>query len=286
MSTRARVTSFGRTFAGEVQDKEITFIAASLAYYAFVSLIPLILLLLVAVSVIGGQELADEIAAIAGGVFSPSGKGIVSDAISNQTGAVGATVVSLLALLWSALKVFRGLDTAFSRAYGRKASGIVTQLKNGLVTLGAVVVGVLITVGIGAVVALWPVNVTVAGVSTVAVLGTLATLCGLSLTLLPLYYFLPGGHVTVREALPGAMFAAIGWTILQIVFRFYTAWAGNYEAYGVLGAALLLVTLLYFAGMVILLGVVMNAVLSGELSEVNEGSTDELAAQLKTGRQT
>ncbi len=285
MSTSARVTSFGRTFVGEVQEKEITFIAASLAYYAFVSLIPLILLLLVVVSIIGGQGLADQISELAGGVLSPSGEGIITDAISNQGGAAGATVVSVLALLWSALKVFRGLDTAFSRAYGRKADGIVTQLKNGLVTLVAVILGIVITVGIGAAVALWPVDVVVAGISAVAVVGTIATLCGLALTLLPLYYFLPGGGVTVREALPGAVFAAIGWTVLQIVFRFYTAWAGNYEAYGVLGAVLLLVTLLYFAGMVLLLGVVLNAVRAGHTAEIGERS-DELAAQLKAGGRT
>ncbi len=283
MSASARVTSFGRTFVGEVQDKEITFIAASLAYYAFVSLIPLILLLLVGVSVIGGQGMANSIAATAGGALSPSGQGLVTEAISNQNGAAGATVVSLLALLWSALKVFRGLDTAFSRAYGRESPGLTTQIKNGLLTLLAVVFGIVVTVGVGALVSLAPVDVTVAGVSVVGLAGTLATLLGVSLTLLPLYYFLPGGGVTVREALPGALFAAVGWTILQIGFRLYAANAGSYEAYGVIGAVLLLVTLLYFAGMILLLGVVLNAVLVGRASGTDETDDEGLAAQLKAG---
>jgi membrane protein len=285
VSTRARVTSFGRTFVGEVQDKEITFIAASLAYYAFVSLIPLILLLLVAVSVTGGQEMANDIAETAGSALSPSGQGLVTDAITNQNGAAGATIVSLLALVWSALKMFRGMDTAFSRAYGREPPGIVGQLKNGLVTLVAVVLGIVITVGVGAAIALSPVDVVVAGVSAIAVVGTLATLLGLALTLLPLYYFLPGNGVAVREAVPGAVFTAVGWTVLQIAFRFYAARAGNYEAYGVIGAALLLVTLLYFAGMVLLLGVVLNAVLAGRASGVGETSSG-LATRLKTGGRT
>ena len=283
VSTSARVTSFGRTFVGEVQDKEITFIAASLAYYAFVSLIPLVLLLLVIVSFAGGQAMADRIAQAAGGALSPSGQGLVSNAISTQTGAGGATVVSLLALLWSALKVFRGLDTAFSRAYGRESPGLATQLKNGLVTLLAVTLGIVITAGVGAAVSLSPVDVTVAGVSAVGLAGTLATLLGLALTLLPLYYFLPGGGVTVREALPGALFTAVGWTVLQIGFRFYAANAGSYEAYGVIGAVLLLVTLLYFAGMILLLGVVLNAVFAGRIGGADEPSDEGLAARLKAG---
>ena len=285
MSTSARVTSFGRTFVGEVQNKEITFIAASLAYYAFVSLIPLLLLLVVVISVVGGQEMANQIGAAAGGALSPSGQGLVTDAISNQNGAAGATVASVAALVWSALKVFRGLDTAFSRAYGRDSPGLVGQLKNGLVTLVAVVLGIVITVGVGTAVSLSPVDVTVAGISAVSLAGTLATLLGLALTLLPLYYFLPGGRVTVREALPGALFAAVGWTMLQIAFRFYAARAGNYEAYGVIGGVLLLVTLLYFAGMILLLGVVLNAVLAGRAAETG-GTSDELAARLKAGGRT
>ena len=276
------MTSFGQAFVGQVQDKDITFIAASLAYYAFVSLIPLLLLLLVAVSVIGGQEMASQISQAAGNALSPSGQGLVTQAISNQNGAAGATVVSLIALLWSALKVFRGLDTAFSRAYGRDSGGIVDQLKHGLVTLVAVVLGIVITVGLGAVVTLWPVNITVAGVSAVAVVGTVATLFGLTLTLLPLYYFLPGSGVTVREALPGAAFTAVGWTVLQVAFRIYAANAGSYEAYGVLGAVLLLVTLLYFAGMILLFGVVLNAVLAGRTADV-DGTSGGLAAKLRAG---
>lgn len=285
MSTRARATSFGQSFVGEVQDKNITFIAASLAYYAFVSLIPLLLLLLVSVSVVGGDGLSQQIADAAGGALSPSGAGLVSDAISNENGAAGATVISLLALLWSALKVFRGLDTAFSRTYGREAGGLVDQVKNGLVTLLAVVLGILITVGIGAVIALSPVDITVGGISAVALVGTIGTLFGLSLTLLPLYYFLPGGDVTVREAFPGALFAAVGWTLLQIGFRVYAANAGSYEAYGAIGAVLLLVTLLYFAGMVLLLGVVINAVLAGKTGAASENVDERSwAERIRTGR--
>lgn len=283
MSTSARVTSFGRTFVGEVREKEITFIAASLAYYAFVSLIPLLLLLLVAVSVLATEATANQIVNAATNALPQGAGSLVETAISSQNGAEGATIVSVLVLLWSALKLFRGLDTAFSRVYGREAGGIVMQIKNGIITLAAVILGAVVAVGIGAAASLWPVNVTIAGVSAASVVGTLATLLALAVVLLPLYYFLPGGTVTVREAVPGTVFTAIGLTLLQVIFRFYAAHAGSYEAYGVLGAVLLLVTVLYFAGMVALLGVVLNATLAGHATGIETSSNDELAAQLKAG---
>ncbi|EMA55186.1 MULTISPECIES: YihY/virulence factor BrkB family protein [Halococcus] len=285
MSTSARATSFGRAFVGEVQEKEITFIAASIAYYAFVSLIPLLLLLLVTVSVAVDQSTANEIVSGATSSLPASAQELVEGAVSNQDGAGGATAVSLVALLWSALKLFRGLDTAFSRVYGRESGGIAAQVKNGVITLAAVILGAIVAVGIGVAVSFWPVEATVAGVSAVAVVGTLATLLALVAVLLPLYYFLPGGDVTLREAVPGAALAAIGFTVLQIVFRVYAARASAFEAYGVLGGVLLLVTVLYFAGMVLLLGVVLNALLAGRIAGHEGSSGGGLAARLRSGGQ-
>lgn len=58
MSTRARVTSFGRSFAGGTQDTETTSIVVSLAYYAAVSLISLVLFLLAVVTTPFSQDTA------------------------------------------------------------------------------------------------------------------------------------------------------------------------------------------------------------------------------------
>jgi len=69
----------------------------------------------------------------------------------------------------------------------------------------------------------------------------------------PIYYLFPDTTLTVREALPGAVFAAVGWTLLT---------TGS-QLYGVIGGVLLLVTWVYFAGQLLLVGASLNAVLSG-----------------------
>ena len=285
MSTSTRVTSFGRSFVEEVQEKEITFIAASIAYYAFVSLIPLLLLLLVTLSVVVDPSTADSVVSSATSSLPASAQDLVSGAIDDQSGAGGATIASFVALLWSALKLFRGLDTAFSRVYGRKSDGIAAQVKNGVVTLATIILGAIVAVGITVAISFWPLDVTFASVSAAAIIGTLATLLALVIVLLPLYYFLPGDDVTVREAIPGTVLAAVGLTVLQIVFRIYTARAGAFEAYGVLGGVLLLVTVLYFAGMVLLLGVLLNALLAGRIAGRETPAEDGLAERLRSGGQ-
>ncbi|PSP56923.1 hypothetical protein BRC72_10975 [Halobacteriales archaeon QH_7_66_36] len=265
-----------------VQSDRITFIAASLAYYAFISLLPLLLLAVVAASVLGGSELAASVGQTATETFGPEASTLVENALQSATGSGGATVAGTAVLLWSGLKVFRGLDVAFSLVYGTAASQtLVDQLRDGLVALVGVGLGIAVTLAIG--VATARIDRLVAGVDVTDVLGVLLSVVGLSLVFLPLYLVFPDRGVGVREAVPGAVFAAIGWTVLQTVFRIYAGTAGSYEAYGVLGGILLLVTFLYLAGLLLLIGAVLNAVLAGRVEGTEDVDSDPKQSGLSPG---
>ncbi len=269
-----------------VRDDRITFIAASLAYYAFVSLVPLMLLAVVAASVFGGEELALALANSAAEALGPQAGTLVQETLVNTTGQAGAGVVGTAVLLWSGLKLFRGMDVAFSTVYGSPLpDSIVEQVRDGVVTLGAVGIGIVVTVAVGVGLAILDPDLVLFGVDFAGLVGTLLLVGGLAAAFLPLYYFLPG-EIEVREALPGALFAALGWTLLETGFRVYAASAGSYDGYGVLGAVLLLVTFLYFGGLILLVGVVLNAVLAGRVDAggldthmTDRDTTDDTAAQ-------
>jgi len=259
-----RAVTVTRGVVNGAQSDRITFIAASLAYYALISLLPLLLLALAGAAAFGD---AGTVAALVDGVSDALGEQagtLVRDALAGAAGRGGVTVLGVAVLLWSALKLFRGLDIAFSEVYGRPGpDSILDQLRNGTVALGAVVVGVAATVAVGALVAGVGVSESVERFDLLGVVGTVGLVAGLTVAFLPLYYVLPGGAVGVREAVPGAVFAAVGWTLLQTGFRAYAGAAGSYETYGALGGVLLLVTFLYIGALLLLLGVVLNAVLAG-----------------------
>jgi YihY family inner membrane protein len=250
-----------------VRSDRITFIAASLAYYAFISLLPLMLLGLVVVSVVGGPELATSVGEDVAAAFGEEAGTLVVDALTNAAGRGGATVVGIAVLLWSGLKLFRGMDVAFSTVYGTSVEdSFVDQLRDALVTLVGVGLGLVATLVVGIVTA--ELDQVVFGVDVFNVAGSLLLLVGLTAAFLPLYYVLPAqGGITLREAMPGAVFAAVGWVGLTTGFRIYAGMATSYKAYGVLGGVLLLITFLYFGGMVLLVGVVLNAVLAGRIDE-------------------
>ena len=272
-----------RALVTEIQEKRITFLAASLAYYSFVSLIPLLLLAISIATLVGGQGLADRIINAAGGSLPPSVADIITQTLTSDGAAGIGSIVGLGVLLWSAIKIFRGMDIAFSQVYGTPGpDGIVDQVTNALVTLLGIVLAVIVTIVIGAVVSFIQQS---AGVldqvglgffqGIIGYLAGFVSIVGLALAFYPLYYVLPTGDVTLKEAIPGAVFAAIGWTVLQTGFRIYAAQSGG-SAYGVIGAALLILTFLYFGGMVLLIGVAINAVLAGRTDgeSLESGASD------------
>ncbi|WP_050032675.1 YihY/virulence factor BrkB family protein [Halorubrum halophilum] len=239
-------------------DRQVTFLAAAIAYYAFVSLIPALLLLVVVATAVFGEAIATELVAAAGGFLTPAGEEAVVGAISSAGGRTGASVLGLAVLLWSTLKVFRGLDTAFVELYGGEGS---PDFLKQVTDAASVVLGV--GIGIGVMVAVGAFVAAADAVPLVEAASVLALPAFLAVVFLPMYYLLPQPAIGVREALPGAVFAAVGWTLLQAGFQVYAASAGQYQVYGVIGGILLLVTWLYLAAVVVVVGGVVNVVLAG-----------------------
>ena len=241
------------------RDRNLTYLAAAIAYYAFVSVIPLLLVALAVASFVGGEALADRVADMLSQQLSSSGQDVVTEAITGTSGRAGASVVGFAGLTWSALKLFRGLDKAFDEVYEDDIeASLLDQVKDALVVVVGIALAVGLVVAVGA--ALSMLNLQIPFIN---VLGTLLLVVVLTVAFLPIYYVLPPMDVSLKEVLPGAAVAAVGWVILQVGFRIYAANAGRYQAYGVIGAVLLFVTWLYFASIVVLLGAAVNAVRRG-----------------------
>ena len=230
----------------------MTLLAASLAYYAFVSVLPLLLFLLAVASLSAGDALADRLVVAVSGALTPAGEQLRRQTVTNAAGRGGATVVGLLVLLWSGLKLFRGLDLAFSQIYGVTAEkSFPVKVRDAAVVFGGVLAGITAVAVAGGLLNL-------SGLPVLRVVGPLALPVALAVAFLPLYVLMPDRGVGVREAAPGALFAGVGWTLLSTGFGIYAATAGSFRLYGVIGGALLLVTWFYLGSLVFLLGAALN----------------------------
>ncbi len=256
--TRSRLSTAKRVVE-TAQDQQITFLAASVAYYAFVSLLPALLLILVVASTVAGDAFAEQLVALTQEFLTPAGEDAIAGAIADAPGRGGATVVGVGVLGWSTLKVFRALDTAFLSIYGQtETSSFVGELKDATAVLIGIGVGVSVMVAAGTVLTALPLG-------PASRIGSILALpVVLTVAFVPMYRQFPNPPIPVQEALPGALFAGFGWMLLQAGFQVYAAGAGQYEAYGVIGGILLLVTWLYFAAIIVILGAVINAVLADD----------------------
>jgi YihY family inner membrane protein len=257
MATRSS-TATARTVLNTVREKEVTFLAASISYYILVSLVPLLVLALVVAVLVGGDAFRAQILAQVNANL-PAGEALIGQALADRTSQGSLGVVSLLLTVWGALKVFRGLDTAFGRIYSVAGRGIVDQLKDGAAALVSIGVGVAGVVALGSLIA-------VVDSALVSLAGPFLLLVTLSVAFLPLYYILPDVDTSIKEVLPGTVFAALGWAVLGTLFGIYAQQAGGSVA-GALGAILLLMTWFYLSGILILTGAVINAVTGGRAGD-------------------
>lgn len=251
-----------RAVYATVRETRITFLAAAIAYYAFVSIIPLAFLGLAVSQLLGAGRLTPVLSG-ADQFLTPGVIEIIDQSLADSTARGGATVVGIGFLAWSASKVFRGLDVAFSQVYGER----------GTESLSAKLLDVaIVTLGIPAALVAWaalgvllppldwlPLSV---------ILGQLALLAVLTVVFFPMYYRFPAVEVSPREAIPGTLVAGTGWTLLATTFSIYTTYVTDFQVYGILGGALLLVTWLYLGGIIIMLGAVLNTVLAGSPNDV------------------
>lgn len=239
------------------EETQISFLAAALAYYGFVSMIPLVVLGVVVATTIGGEQLADQVVAFAETLLAPAGQELIRSAVVARTGLGGVTVFSVGVLAWGALKAFRAMDRAFSLVYGTQPSAsLLLSFADAILALSAVGVAVITMAVIGTAVALLPGRLP-------GELGAVALLVTLAVVFFPLYFLLPGVQLAVRDVLPGAVLAALGWTVLGSLFQLYARYVTSPSVYGLLGGVLLGLTWLYLGALVLLLGAAVNAVLSG-----------------------
>ncbi|MFC7082129.1 YihY/virulence factor BrkB family protein [Halorussus caseinilyticus] len=247
----------------ETREENVTFMAGSIAYYAFVSMLPLLLFALVVLSVVGNETFTASLAETTEPFLTPYARGLVVESLDIATAQTGVSVVGVLTLLWGISKIFRGLDVAFSKIYGTESNKtLLRQFENAVVVFTALTVAIVAFVAVGVVAALVP------DLPYPPALNSLFLVVGLAVAFFPIYYVFPDVDVTPRQVLPGTLVAAVGWAALEAGFQGYVTYAARYEAvYGTLGSAFLLLIWLYFSSLVLLFGGVVNAVLARQTGD-------------------
>ena len=257
MSRRGAAWRFVRTVAAEVHENNVTLMAASVAYHAFISLLPLLVFLIFALSLLDNQTLTANLVEFTDSVLTPHAQLVLAESLTDEQARARVSVLGAATLVWGMFKIFRGLNVTFADLYGTDVEeSLVTQLREGLIVGFALTVAVTVVIAAGAAFALFP------DVPYSRFINPVFLVAGLAVAFFPIYYVFPDVDLSLRSVIPGVVLAAAGWAGLQVLFQTYVTYTIRFEAYGALGSALLVVVWLYFSSLVLLLGAVVNAVLA------------------------
>ena len=117
----------------------------------------------------------------------------------------------------------------------------------------------------------------------IATLSFPVTAVALVLLALALYLLTPENYSTVRQALPGAIFFALGWIVVTKLFQFYV---GRYDRYNptylALASIVVLLTWMYLTCLLLLLGGKLNAVLRRERERMRNAAPVASAPAVRT----
>ena len=263
------LVSTARSVVTLAKSRELSFLAAGIAFFAFFSIIPAIILVFALGSLVGGEAFANSIVALVESYLSDEGVTVLDEALGDPSGMVGASLVGAVALVWSLLKVFRAVDIAFDRVYQVETStSLPEQLRDGAIAVVAIGIGFALLVAVQMmVVRLGDI------IPYTSLIGVLVVILGLTVVLVPLYYVMPPARIPFSEAIPGTVVAVLGLLVLQQGFQIYAANAGTYQAYGFIGAVLLFLLWLYFGALILLIGAVVNAAYADRALLPTEDST-------------
>lgn len=263
---------FGRTVVREIRANNVSLMAGSIAYHAFISLLPLLVFLIFALSMVDNETLTANLVDLTDSVLTPQAQLVLAESLSNDQARTRVSILGAVTLVWGLFKIFRGLNVTFADLYGTDVEeSVVVQVREGAVVVFAVAVAVGVVAAASAAFALFPDLPYGRAFSPLFVVG------GLAVAFFPVYYVFPDVDLSAREVLPGVFLAAVAWALLQSAFQSYVVYSTRFEAYGALGSALLVVVWLYFSSLVLLLGAVVNVALAGRADDRPASSAESAA---------
>jgi membrane protein len=258
-------------------------LAAMIAYFALLSLVPFVFLALALLGLFGRVDeetyLVTELKRV---LPSASISQIVNVISQIQENATTLGVIGGIFLLWTSLSLFSVLESALNIVYGRQNRSFF----HGKGVAAVVMLGTLLTLFAGLVIGtvgfqlLHDAAPGFVGNRWVAyVLSLVLSTAAVFLFLFSIYYLLPNEKLHYREVLPGAILASI---LLQVSFQalpLYVALSqrGEVLTLRALGAPVILLIWLYVMANAIVLGAELNWWLSARRRQDDRDAIPGLA---------
>lgn len=296
--TRATIREFDKDDVGNM--------AAALTYFVFFSVFPLLLLAVTLAGLFLDPDDArafifNNVARVTPGSLDLL-QSVLNEALKNRENAGWLALIGFATLAYSASGAFDALDKAINRAWStEKKPGFLASKLTSFGMMLAVGALLILSVIVSAILTTTR-EVTTNAVGKIALeipgqaifwwlVNIAASLAIIFLGFVLLYRLVPRCEVLFRDIWPGALIAAVAWTLAKEGFAFFLGSSfANYSAvYGTLGTVIALLTWIYISSVIVLVGAEFAAetarvhdlrekITPGESDEVNKKKSPWLQA--------
>jgi membrane protein len=268
---RNRYTRFPWAVVQTFSQAQGSLLSGSMAYYTFLSLLPLlvvagVVIVNIAIYAVPEPDAEKAVADALNQVFPGIGADVfdeVIDQVVRNSAALG--VFGLLTVAYGASGFVGAMTACMNRMWkvesgrnpvGQKLLNILIVVLLGSVLLGSAILTVWVSATAQATLDVAPTN------PLIRLIEELAAPTSIAVVLLLLYRLLPARRHSWSSQVPGAVFGAVGFYLLKRAFDF---WAGHSAGIAALPRSLVSVVLLLvwlgFFGQLILYGAALNVVL-------------------------
>lgn len=254
-------------FFSGMGSRRLTTYSSSCAYYLFMSLVPVIMLL---VSVLQYTPLTRDVVLEAVADYVPDSlyEIVYFIVTSIYNGGRVALTVSILLTIWSASAcmkaLLRGMDSVYDAE--RKEDYIRFSLRACfymIIFVFILMLSFFVMVYGGKILDYieqsMPVNHSLDFLFTLAKYLRFVIILGLlALVFCLLYKWMPARRLKFRRQLPGALFSSVAWAAFSFIFSFYVSLSDRFGAYGYIGTIMVAMIWIFYCFYFLLLGGFIN----------------------------
>jgi membrane protein len=259
------VRALGRRLAPRIRGHSLTLVAAGVAFYAFLALVPALIAFISIYGLVADpsdvtRQVEDVASALPGEVQDFLVFQLTSIVEANAAGVSVTLLIAVALALWSASGGMAALITGIHVAHERDepTSFVVKRGKALLLTVAAIVFLSVVIFVIAAV----PPLLSNAGVGTagrvvfgIARWPILAAVMIAGIGLLYRFAVSDGSRGWLGFVTPGAVVAMVGWLVVSALFGVYTATFSSYsKTYGALASIVVVLLWLWLSSLLVLVG--------------------------------
>ncbi len=254
----------GQDFSVQMKKQNIGAHAASIAFFFFLSIVPMLMVLcmMIPYTPLTEENLVKLVADIIPDKVEPLVESLIHEVFDKSAGSLS---IAVIATLWSAAKGVMAL------MHGLNAVNGVEEKRNYFVVRGIAclyTVVMLVVVILSLFLNVFGNQLVNLALHRIPQLQRLAAfimhfrfmLVWAVLTMLfaAIYAYVPDDKLKFKEQIPGATFAAVVWSVFSWGFSIYVDYSNSYGIYGSLAIIIIILLWMYFCMYIIMIGAYMN----------------------------